>query len=93
MRIAECADGKILIDDLDISTLNIKLLRSKIAVMPQEPVMLMGTIRSNLDPYNAASDEEIWKALKAVHIGDKIKDMTLQLETPVTGNFFAQPII
>lgn len=48
--------------------------------------MFVGTMRSNLDPFLKASDEEIWKALDAVHLGEKIRAMPNKLDTAVAEN-------
>ena len=61
-------------------------LRNKVAIIPQEPVMFVGTLRSNLDPFNRSTDEEIWKALDAVQLGEKVRNMHNKLETAVTEN-------
>ncbi|KAI8811089.1 P-loop containing nucleoside triphosphate hydrolase protein, partial [Cladochytrium replicatum] len=86
LRIVELAQGEITVDGIDIRQIGLADLRSRIAVIPQEPVLLTGTIRSNLDPFGVRSDEEVWKALKSAHLGDKIHEMPLQLETPITEN-------
>ncbi|KAI8906294.1 P-loop containing nucleoside triphosphate hydrolase protein [Gorgonomyces haynaldii] len=86
MRITDPAEGKIVIDGIDTGKLSLSRLRSRIAVIPQEPVMLTGTIRSNLDPFEALADEEIWQALEAVHLRKKIQDMPDRLDTPITEN-------
>jgi ABC-type multidrug transport system fused ATPase/permease subunit len=85
LRILEPSEGKILIDEIDTKTITLTALRSRIAVVPQEPVMLTGTIRTNLDPFHTSSDQEIWEALKVVHLAEKIKEMPDKLDTPVTG--------
>jgi ABC-type multidrug transport system fused ATPase/permease subunit len=69
-----------------VSKIGLHDLRNKIAIIPQEPVMFVGTIRSNLDPFNKCTDEEIWKALDAVFLGDKIRKSTQKLDTAVTEN-------
>ncbi|KAJ3351300.1 Multidrug resistance-associated protein 1 [Entophlyctis luteolus] len=86
LRIAEYTEGDILIDGVDIKTLGVADLRSRIAVIPQDPVLLTGTVRSNLDPFCRRSDEEIWKALRSVHLGAKIEEFPQKLETAVVEN-------
>jgi ABC-type multidrug transport system fused ATPase/permease subunit len=78
--------GLITIDDLDVSGIGLHDLRNKIAIIPQEPVMFVGTIRSNLDPFSKSTDDEIWKALDSVFLGEKLRKSPSKLETPVTEN-------
>ncbi len=61
-------------------------MRNKIAIIPQEPVLFVGTIRSNLDPFFNATDDEIWKALDAVTLGDKLRALPNKLDTEVSEN-------
>ncbi|KAG0240809.1 Multidrug resistance-associated protein 4 [Actinomortierella wolfii] len=87
LRVVEAAEGKILIDGLDIREMGLRDLRSKIAIIPQEPVLFVGTIRSNLDPFHRRTDQEIWAALDAVHLSENIKqNMPMKLETPIVEN-------
>ena len=51
-RIVELLEGKILIDGIDISKLNLNYLRSRITVIPQDPILFKGTLKYNLDPGN-----------------------------------------
>ncbi|KAG0329096.1 hypothetical protein BGZ99_003480 [Dissophora globulifera] len=83
LRIVEASEGAIIIDGIDISTLGLQDLRSKVGVIPQESVLFVGTIRSNLDPFNQHEDRAVWRALHAVHMGDKVMEMPLKLDTPV----------
>ncbi|KAI0711948.1 P-loop containing nucleoside triphosphate hydrolase protein [Cerioporus squamosus] len=62
-RIVELAAGSITIDGIDISELGLKDLRSKISIIPQDPLLFSGTIRSNLDPFNLYTDAQLWDAL------------------------------
>ncbi|CEP65006.1 ATP-binding cassette transporter YOR1 LALA0_S16e00518g [Lachancea lanzarotensis] len=62
-RICELESGKIFIDGIDISTLGLHELRSKLSIIPQDPVMFRGTVRKNLDPFGERSDEDLWVAL------------------------------
>ncbi|KAL4781233.1 P-loop containing nucleoside triphosphate hydrolase protein [Aspergillus varians] len=67
-RFLEARHGRILIDGLDISQLKLQELRSRLAIIPQDPVLFSGTIRSNLDPFNEHSDLELYNALERVHL-------------------------
>jgi len=67
-RLVECARGKIEIDGIDLSKLGLHDLRKRLTIIPQEPVLFSGTLRENLDPFNDASDERIWEALKLAHL-------------------------
>jgi ATP-binding cassette subfamily C (CFTR/MRP) protein 1 len=72
-RILELKNGSITIDDVDISTLGLRDLRSKIAIIPQDPLLFSGTIRSNLDPFNLYDDARLWDALRRSYlVGDGI---------------------
>ncbi|KAF9433312.1 hypothetical protein BGZ76_009620 [Entomortierella beljakovae] len=83
LRIVEAFEGAIRIDGIDISKLGLNDLRARVGIIPQEPVLFVGTIRSNLDPFNRSGDNDIWKALDAVHLGDRIRALPLKLESPV----------
>ena len=60
-RLVEPAEGKIIVDGIDICTLGLHDLRSRFGIIPQEPVLFEGTIRSNIDPIGQYSDAEIWQ--------------------------------
>ncbi|CAI2349449.1 unnamed protein product [Caenorhabditis sp. 36 PRJEB53466] len=62
-RMIEAESGRILIDDVAIETVGLHQLRSKLIIIPQEPVVFSGTLRFNLDPFGEHSDEQIWKCL------------------------------
>ncbi|KAF9893611.1 hypothetical protein FE257_010923 [Aspergillus nanangensis] len=66
-RMLEASQGQILVDGLDISSIRLQDLRSRLAIIPQNPTLLKGTVRSNLDPLNEYGDRQLLRALSQVH--------------------------
>ncbi|KAH9786393.1 ABC transporter C family member 14 [Citrus sinensis] len=71
-RLVEPSGGRIIIDGIDISLLGLHDLRSRFGIIPQEPVLFEGTVRSNIDPIGQYSDEEIWKSLERCQLKDVV---------------------
>ena len=67
-RFLEARKGSIAIDGIDISTVKLHDLRTRLAIIPQDPVLFSGTIRSNLDPFDQFSDFQLHEALQRVHL-------------------------
>lgn len=76
----EAENGKILIDDIDISTIKLQHLREAINLVPQDPTLFKGTIRSNLDPFGVFTDEDILNTLRRVQLINT-KSMTAAMES------------
>ncbi|TFK68805.1 multidrug resistance-associated ABC transporter [Pluteus cervinus] len=67
-RFVEVTEGRILVDGLDISKIGLTDLRSKLTIIPQDPTILSGSLRSTLDVFNEYQDVEIFEALRRVHL-------------------------
>ncbi|CCE63505.1 hypothetical protein TPHA_0F00180 [Tetrapisispora phaffii CBS 4417] len=67
-RFLDPETGYIKIDNIDITTIDLKKLRKSITIIPQDPTLFTGTIKSNLDPYNEYNDDQIFKALRRVNL-------------------------
>jgi len=67
-RFLEARKGSITIDGVDISNVRLHDLRTRLAIIPQDPVLFSGTIRSNLDPFDQFSDFQLHEALQRVHL-------------------------
>ncbi|TVU35823.1 hypothetical protein EJB05_17730, partial [Eragrostis curvula] len=85
-RMVEPSEGKIIIDGVDIGTLGLHDLRSKMGIIPQEPVLFEGTIRSNIDPLQQYSDHDIWLALDRCQLKDVVATKPEKLDAPVVDN-------
>lgn len=69
-RLVELSGGSISIDGINIAQVGLKDLRTRLAIIPQDPTLFRGTIRSNLDPFNEHTDLELWSALRQSDLVD-----------------------
>ncbi|XVE80511.1 hypothetical protein DITRI_Ditri14bG0145900 [Diplodiscus trichospermus] len=85
-RIVEPASGKILIDGVNMSSIGLHDLRSRLSIIPQDPTMFEGTVRSNLDPLEEYTDEQIWEALDKCQLADEVRKKEGRLDSTVSEN-------
>ncbi|KAL2613232.1 hypothetical protein R1flu_024924 [Riccia fluitans] len=83
-RLVEPAGGSILIDGLDITTVGLSDLRSRMSVIPQEPAIFEGSLRSNLDPFDKHTDHDIWEALEKCLLADAVRSKPEKLNATVS---------
>uniref|UniRef100_A0A7S3CY71 ATP-dependent transporter ycf16 n=1 Tax=Palpitomonas bilix TaxID=652834 RepID=A0A7S3CY71_9EUKA len=85
-RIVEPCEGTISIDGVDYTEIGLDDLRSRIAIVPQDPQLFIGTVRSNLDPFNDRQDAQIWDALRRVGLKKEIEMREKELDCEVKPN-------
>lgn len=74
-RVVEPMAGSILIDGVDVLQLPLHAVRSRLAIVPQDPILFRGSIRSNLDPFSEKNDVQLWSALVRVRMADHVANM------------------
>ncbi|XP_048236908.1 multidrug resistance-associated protein 1-like isoform X1 [Haliotis rufescens] len=79
-RLIEAAGGRIIVDGRAIDDMGLHDLRSKLTILPQDPVIFSGTLRMNLDPFDSHSDEDLWQALEHAHLKTFVTELPSQLE-------------
>ncbi|XP_044751379.1 probable multidrug resistance-associated protein lethal(2)03659 [Coccinella septempunctata] len=77
-------EGGIIVDGLDITRMPLERIRTKISIIPQEPVLFSGTMRKNLDPFNEYSDDILWSALEQVELKEAIDDLGNGLNSQIS---------
>jgi ABC-type multidrug transport system fused ATPase/permease subunit len=85
-RFTEVESGRIWIDGANIAQLPLAQLRRALAIIPQDPTLFMGTVRSNLDRYAEFSDAELWQVLDRTSLGALVRSLPQGLLTPLIEN-------
>ena len=91
-RFLELERGAIFIDRVDIASIPLPRLRSALAIIPQDPTLFAGSVRSNLDRFGTCSEDQIWAALRRVRLEAMVRALPGALDAQVTehGHNFSQ---
>ncbi|XP_074651922.1 multidrug resistance-associated protein 1-like isoform X2 [Tubulanus polymorphus] len=79
-RMIEAAEGSILIDGINIASIGLHQLRTKLTILPQDPVLFSGSLRMNLDPFDEFSDDQLWNSLEHAHLKTFVQSLSERLE-------------
>ena len=83
-RIIEAATGRIFIDDVDIACVGLHELRSKLTIIPQDPVLFSGSLRNNMDPLTRNSDQQLWQCLEACNMKNFVESSGKGLQLDIS---------
>ncbi|KAJ7329252.1 hypothetical protein JRQ81_015426 [Phrynocephalus forsythii] len=83
-RMVDIFDGRIIIDGIDISKLPLDMLRSRLSIILQDPILFSGSIRFNLDPECKCTDDMLWEALEIAQLKNMVKSLPGGLDAVVT---------
>ncbi|KAG0239236.1 hypothetical protein BGW41_007852 [Actinomortierella wolfii] len=85
-RLVDVDQGRIWIDGIDIKTLGTADLRTRISIIPQDPVLFQGMFRYNLDPLGRHTDEELWRVLETTCLKDYVREKEGGLDAVVAAH-------
>lgn len=91
LRLFKLESGRILLGGVDIATCGLALLRKRVTIVPQDPVLFSGELRKNLDPLGVREDREVWEALRRCSLSEMVEAMGggLGLEVAEGGKNFS----
>uniref|UniRef100_A0A1B6GY24 ABC transporter domain-containing protein n=1 Tax=Cuerna arida TaxID=1464854 RepID=A0A1B6GY24_9HEMI len=82
-RLVELSAGTVEIDQLNISSLDLSHLRTQLTIIPQDPMLFSGTIRTNLDPFDQYGDDRLWEVLEKTQMKEKVQSADQKLDSRV----------
>jgi len=82
-EVNEDGSGPVVIDGIDVSKIGLHELRKKVSIVPQNPMLFSGTIRSNMDPFDAYKEDKMWEALEACTLKNAVTELG-GLDSPVS---------
>lgn len=85
-RMSEETEGAIYVDGVNIEHIGLDQLRTKLSIIPQEPILFSGTVRFNLDPFDEHNDAFLWECLEKSHLKEKIQNIKGKLNGTVAEN-------
>lgn len=75
LRLVEIESGTVHIDGVNVANIGLHALRSKVSVIPQDPVLFSGTVRSNIDPFKQFTDSQLWDGLRRTRLDNRVKTL------------------
>lgn len=85
-RIVDLMKGQVLIDNIDIATISKRTLRTRLTLIPQDPVLFVGTLRHNLDPFKRYTDEDLYSAIDRAHLRETVDNLPKKLNAEIAEN-------
>mmetsp|Transcript_4105 Transcript_4105/g.9602 ORF Transcript_4105/g.9602 Transcript_4105/m.9602 type:complete len:564 (-) Transcript_4105:161-1852(-) len=86
LRMLEPRSGRIRLEGVDTQNIGLRTLRMSLGLVPQDPVLLQGTLRFNIDPFELHNDDRIWQALELVQMKDAVNSLSGGLDFAVSGD-------
>ncbi|KAK3750705.1 hypothetical protein QZH41_005748 [Actinostola sp. cb2023] len=74
-RMVKIQEGVVIVDGVVVASLPLEAFRSRLAIIPQDPFLFSGSVRSNMDPWSQYSDADLWTMLQRCHMNTAVRDL------------------